>query len=110
MRTKVSTAAAKVDAKIVALDPQQAQLIGRLDRLTGKALMHEGRQLITQAGSQWTVDLASVSHSSSVGIALLVDWQRYSQHKQVAIKFVNIPQKMKDVIEFSGLKGMFNLK
>jgi phospholipid transport system transporter-binding protein len=110
MRINVSTAATKVDAKIVAVDPQQAQLIGRLDRLTGKKLLHDGRQLIARSGSQWTVDLVGVSHSSSVGIALLVDWQRYSQHKQVAIEFVNIPQKMKDVIEFSGLKGMFNLK
>ena len=110
MRKNISTAATKIGAKLVAVDPQQAQLIGRLDRLTGKELLRDGRQLIAQAGSQWTVDLAGVNHSSSVGIALLVDWQRYSQHKQVAIEFVNIPQKMKDVIEFSGLKGMFNLK
>lgn len=110
MRKNISTAATKIDAKLVAVDPQQAQLIGRLDRLTGKELLRDGRQLIAQAGSQWTVDLAGVNHSSSVGIALLVDWQRYSQHKKVTIEFVNIPQKMKDVIEFSGLKGMFNLK
>ena len=110
MRTKVSTAATKIDARLVAVDPQQAQLICRLDRLTGKELLHEGRKMIAQSGSHWTVDLVGVSHSSSVGIALLVDWQRYSQHKKVTIEFVNIPQKMKDVIEFSGLKGMFNLK
>lgn len=96
-------------AKLIAISPEQAQLSGRLDRLTAKELLHQGRRLIAKSGSQWQVDLAEVNHSSSVGIALLLDWQRYGLGKNVTVEFINLPEKMKDVIEFSGLTEVFKL-
>ena len=98
-----------MNATLVAIDPQKAQLSGRLDRLTAKDLLKQGRLLIAQSGSTWQVDLADVHHSSSVGIALLLDWQRYSLEKNSTIEFLNVPKKMQDVIEFSGLKGILKL-
>jgi phospholipid transport system transporter-binding protein len=100
---------ASTNAKLIAISAQQAQLSGRLDRLTAKELIQQGRRLIANSGSQWQVDLAEVGHSSSVGIALLLDWQRYSHGKNVTIEFANVPKKMQDVIEFSGLKEVFKL-
>jgi phospholipid transport system transporter-binding protein len=105
----MSTNVASAKAELIAIDPQKAQLSGRLDRLTGKALLQQGRRLIAQSGSQWQVDLAAVNHSSSIGIALLLDWQRYGLDKKVTIEFINVPKKMQDVIEFSGLKDVFKL-
>ncbi len=105
----MSTNVKKSNAKLIALSPQQAQLSGRLDRLTGKELLEQGRRLITKAGSNWQVDLADVDHSSSVGIALLLDWLRYSQRKNVSLELLNVPQKMQQVIDFSGLSDVFNL-
>tara|TARA_R110001583_G_scaffold4439_2_gene25728 strand:+ start:1154 stop:1504 length:351 start_codon:yes stop_codon:yes gene_type:complete len=101
--------AATMNATLTAITPQKAKLSGRLDRLTAKVLLQQGRRLIAESGSQWQVDLAEVNHSSSVGIALLLDWQRYSLDKKVTIEFLNVPQKMQDVIEFSGLKDIFKL-
>ncbi|MBL4796248.1 MAG: STAS domain-containing protein [Oleispira sp.] len=98
-----------MNAKLIAISPQQAQLSGRLDRLTAKELLQQGRRLIAKAGSQWQVDLAEVNHSSSVGIALLLDWLRYGQGKNVTLEFLNVPDKMLDVIEFSGLAEVFKL-
>lgn len=97
------------DAKITAINPQQATLSGRLDRLVGKELSAQGRRLIAASGKQWQVDLTEVHHSSSVGIALLLDWLRYAKRKNIEIEFVNVPQKMRQVIEFSGLTAIFNL-
>lgn len=94
-------------AELIAMNPQQAKLSGRLDRLVGKTLLTQGRGLIAKADSQWTVDLANVNHSSSVGIALLLDWLRYGQQKNVAVEFLHMPQKMNEVIEFSGLSEIF---
>lgn len=96
-------------AKLIAITPQQAQLSGRLDRLTGKGLIEQGRRLIAKSDSQWSVDLSEVNHSSSVGIALLLDWLRYGKQKNISVEFLNVPQKMHDVIEFSGLNGLFKL-
>ena len=101
--------ASLTNAKLIATSPNQAQLSGQLDRLAGKALLEQGRRLIAKSGSDWQVDLAEVSHSSSVGIALLLDWLRYGQRKKVSIEFLNVPQKMRDVIEFSGLSDVFKL-
>tara|TARA_B100001059_G_scaffold230501_1_gene264807 strand:- start:1310 stop:1630 length:321 start_codon:yes stop_codon:yes gene_type:complete len=105
----VSANPTETTATLVAINAQQARLSGRLDRLTGKALIQQGRSLIAKAGTQWQVDLADVSHSSSVGIALLVDWQRYSQNKNITLELLNVPSKMKDVIEFSGLTAFLKL-
>lgn len=96
-------------AQLIAINPQQAQLSGRLDRLTGKGLIKEGRNLIAKAESKWQVDLAGVDHSSSVGIALLLDWQRYSLGKNISLELLNVPKKMQDVIEFSGLTEFLTL-
>jgi phospholipid transport system transporter-binding protein len=97
------------NAKLIAISPQQAQLSGRLDRLTAKVLLEQGRRMIAKSGSGWQVDLAEVNHSSSVGIALLIDWLRYGKGKKIEVEFINVPQKMRQVIEFSGLSDVFNL-
>ena len=105
----MSVNVASTNATLIAISPQQAQLSGRLDRLTAKELIQQGRRLIASSGSQWQVDLTEVNHSSSVGIALLLDWQRYGHEKNVIIDFANVPKKMQDVIEFSGLAEVFKL-
>jgi phospholipid transport system transporter-binding protein len=109
MSTTLNADLTTLNATLMAITPQQAQLSGRLDRITAKALLNEGRRLIAAAESQWQVDLAAVNHSSSVGIALLLDWQRYGLSKNVTIEFINVPRKMQDVIEFSGLNEVFKL-
>jgi phospholipid transport system transporter-binding protein len=98
-----------MSAKLIAITPQQAQLSGRLDHLVGKELLAHGRRLITKSGSRWQVDLVKVSHSSSVGIALLLDWLRYGRRKNVTLEFLNVPLNMRQVIEFSGLSEVFDL-
>jgi anti-anti-sigma factor len=109
MTTNISAKVTGVSAELIAIDTQAATLSGRLDRLTAKKLLQQGRRLIAQATSQWQVDLTDVHHSSSVGIALLLDWKRYGIDKNVTVEFLNVPQKMQDVIEFSGLKEVFKL-
>jgi anti-anti-sigma factor len=109
MTINISAKVTGVSAELIAIDPQKATLSGCLDRLTAKKLLQQGRSLIAQSGSQWQVDLSDVHHSSSVGIALLLDWKRYGIDKNVTVEFLNVPQKMQDVIEFSGLKEVFKL-
>jgi anti-anti-sigma factor len=109
MTTNISAKVAGVSAELIAIDPKKATLSGCLDRLTAKKLLQQGRRLIAESALQWQVDLTDVHHSSSVGIALLLDWKRYGIDKNVTVEFLNVPQKMQDVIEFSGLKEVFKL-
>lgn len=99
----------QMNAKLIAVSSDKAQLSGQLDRLAGKELLEQGRRLIAKSSGEWQVDLADVNHSSSVGIALLMDWLRYGKRKNKAVEFQNVPQKMRDVIEFSGLAEVFKL-
>ena len=107
MTTNSKTNATSMNASLVATNPQQDLLSCRLDRLTAKELIKQGRGLIAKSGTHWQVDLADVNHSSSVGIALLLDWKRYALGKNVSLEFLNLPKKMQDVIEFSGLTEVF---
>jgi phospholipid transport system transporter-binding protein len=100
----------KTRASLLSINSHQAELSGCLDRLVGKQLLEQGRGLIETAGSEWKVDLAGVTRSSSVGIALLIDWKRYGKNKNVEIDFLNVPDKMRQVIEFSGLSTVFDQK
>lgn len=97
-------------AELRSINPQQAQLTGRIDRLVGKELLDQGRRLIAASNGQWQVDLGGVTQSSSVGIALLLDWLRYGKRKNQTVEFLNVPEKMLQVIEFSGLTDVFSLK
>lgn len=99
----MSLIAPEVNAQMAVINTQQASLSGRLDRLVAKRLLEEGRRLIESAGQQWQLDLSGVTQSSSVGIALLLDWLRFAQQKNTRIEFINVPHKMRQVIEFSGL-------
>lgn len=98
-----------MSAKLIAINPHQAQLSGHLDHLVAKELLAQGRRLIANSGSQWQVDLGEVNHSSSVGIALLLDWLRYGRRKNVTLEFLHVPLNMRQVIEFSGLSETFDL-
>lgn len=109
MASSTQVISPQMNAKLISVGPDNAQLSGRLDHLAGKELLEQGRRLIAKSDEQWLVDLAEVNHSSSVGIALLLDWLRYGKRKNKAVVFTNVPAKMTHVIEFSGLKAVFNL-
>ncbi len=49
------------------------------------------------------VDLGTVSHSDSAGVALLVEWMRMAKHQGVQLSFSNIPEQMWAIIEVSDL-------
>lgn len=52
------------------------------------------------------VDLKGLDQSDSSGLALLTGWVRVAQEKNKAIKFMNMPSFMKDVLQVCGLEGV----
>ncbi len=52
------------------------------------------------------VDLKGLDQSDSSGLALLTGWVRMAQERNKAIKFMNMPSFMKDVLQVCGLEGV----
>lgn len=108
--TAKDTGSTVQDTGLVVIDAQHAQLVGNVDRLVGKSLIEQGRRFIAGSNGSCQFDLAAVGRASSVGVALMLDWLRYAKRKQVSIEFTNVPEKMRHVIEFSGLTDVISLK
>ena len=96
-----------MSASLVAVDDQNAQLKGALDHHSGAELLQQGQRLLDKAGSNWHVDLSEVTHSSSVGVALLLGWKRYATKNNTSLVLKSVPENMRHVMEFSGLQGIF---
>ena len=45
-------------------------------------------------GDQLIVDLAEVEHSNSAGLALLLEWMKIAQQKDLQIKYHNVPEQL----------------
>lgn len=96
-----------MSAEIVAVNNNEARLSGELVHQYGTDLLHQGERLLESAGDVWTLDLADVTHSSSVGIALLTGWMRHGKQYETRVEFRNMPTNMRDMIRFNGLEGLF---
>lgn len=96
-----------MSAKLISVDKQNARLSGDLTHHTGAELLQQGKRLLNAASQQWTVDLADVTHSSSVGVALLLGWKRHAEQQQLAMNIQNLPENMLHVMQFSGLESVF---
>jgi phospholipid transport system transporter-binding protein len=90
------------------IDNQNAELSGDLTSDTVVSLLAEGRKLIDLADQRWTLEMAGVGKVSSAAVALLLDWIRYAQGKQVEIGFRSVPGHMLPIVEVSDLEPLFD--
>jgi phospholipid transport system transporter-binding protein len=52
---------------------------------------------------QITVDLGGVGNADSAGLALMIEWVKYSRSKRVQLRFRNIPEQLLNLAKLSGL-------
>jgi len=86
------------------------QLVGVLDYLTAPKLREQGRRLIIQEKiNPIRLDCSAVTHSSSVGLALLLAFIRDAKavHKTLIIQ--QLPQEMRQIAQVSGIVQLLDL-
>jgi phospholipid transport system transporter-binding protein len=49
-----------------------------------------------------TIDLGRVTSTDSAGLALMIEWIRYSRHNRTQIAFKNIPEQLLNLAKLSG--------
>ncbi len=79
------------------------ELIGRLDAESVPNLLRQTESFNPSENESVVINLSAVTHSSSVGIALLLEWQRQANTSQFEIQFINMPEKMRAIAEICGL-------
>ncbi|MCK9398022.1 MAG: STAS domain-containing protein [Methylobacter sp.] len=56
-----------------------------------------------KAAKEITIDLGRVSCTDSAGLALMIEWVKYSRHNRTHIAFKNIPEQLLNLAKLSGL-------
>lgn len=49
-----------------------------------------------------TIDLSRVSSTDSAGLALMIEWIRYSRQNRTQLSFKNIPEQLLNLAKLSG--------
>lgn len=60
-----------------------------------------------RASDDITIDLGQISKADSAGLALMVEWRHLARQSQRRLRFVNIPEQLRQLIRVSGLENLF---
>ena len=66
------------------------------------------REILNSKQNKIIIDLSTVSHSDSAGIALLTCLQKEATERRQNIQFVNIPDQLQQIIQLSHLEDILN--
>ncbi|MDI1278574.1 MULTISPECIES: STAS domain-containing protein [Methylobacter] len=55
-----------------------------------------------KAAKEITIDLSRVSNTDSAGLALMIEWIKYSRHNRTQLSFKNIPEQLLNLAKLSG--------
>lgn len=64
---------------------------------------------IAQAGSAITVDLVEVQKADSAGLALLLEWLHRARAAGRELRFVNVPEQVRSLVQVSGLNRALDI-
>lgn len=95
-------------SKVVRVDGNRMALEGDVSVTNAMDLRVQGEALLAELSSPVAVDLAAAGNMGSVGLSLLLCWQRKAETLGKRIDVVNMPDKMRDVSRVSGLDQMLN--
>jgi phospholipid transport system transporter-binding protein len=55
-----------------------------------------------KAAKEITLDLSHVSSTDSAGLALMIEWIKYTRSKRIRLDFKNIPEQLLNLAKLSG--------
>jgi phospholipid transport system transporter-binding protein len=67
------------------------------------AQLHAHARKLLEGEGELVIDLAAVDRADSAGLALLVEWTRLARGLDRPIRFVNMPEQMREIAAVSGL-------
>jgi phospholipid transport system transporter-binding protein len=86
------------------------RIVGDLDFDTVPRLLGEGAAMFARSGDGVVVDLGSVHRTTSVGLALMVEWVRQARRANKTVTFSNVPAQMLAMARVSQLDALLKLE
>ncbi|NOT11384.1 MAG: STAS domain-containing protein [Methylococcaceae bacterium] len=90
-------------SKLSIIDQGAGQLIVNSD-LTFRSI--DGQSVnsfaFLKAGKEITIDLSRVASADSAGLALMIEWIKYTRNKRISLHFKNIPEQLLTLAKLSG--------
>ena len=94
----------------VTLEDGVLRIQGVLDYRSGPLLRKQGQELIRSSkADNLEVNCAAVEKSSSVGLALLLDFMRDAEQGGKTVKLTHLPLDMQKIAEVCGLTEILNI-
>jgi len=94
------------NAAIQALGEGRFLLSGDLDFDDVPQLLGAGASMFAHESACLVLDLSGVRRTTSVGLALMVEWLRRARQANKSIEFQNVPAQMLAMAKISGLDGI----
>jgi phospholipid transport system transporter-binding protein len=91
----------------VSLKDQVLSLVGELTFANAANIYQQGQRLLLQQSStRMTIDLAGLTHSNTLTLAVVVQWIRGLPKTQV--RLVHVPEKLAAIMRASSLEGLID--
>lgn len=97
------------DARLETQGEGRFRVEGDLDYDTVSRLLHVDDIMFSQGTKDIVVDLGGITRTTSVGLALMLEWLRMAHSKSKNIKFSNVPAQMLAMAKVSQLETILQL-
>jgi phospholipid transport system transporter-binding protein len=91
-------------SKLSIIDQGSGRLVVNSD-LTFKSIDGQSVKSLAflKAGKEITIDLSRVANADSAGLALMIEWIKYTRSKRIPLRFKNVPEQLLTLAKLSGL-------
>jgi len=98
------------EATLEALGEGRFRVVGDLDYETVNLLLEGGDDLFAQNLAHIEIDLGGIGRSTSVGLALMLEWLRQARSRNIDIRFNHVPPQMLGLAKVSQLETILQLE
>lgn len=97
------------NASLEELGNGRFRVLGALDHETVDQLLKVDEQLFDSNWKEIEVDLSGVTRTTSVGLALMLEWLRQAQLRNTDIRFSHVPAQILGIAKLSQLESILAL-
>jgi phospholipid transport system transporter-binding protein len=97
------------EARLDSTGEGKFRIEGNLDYNTVKQLLDQDSSLFSQNSEHITIDLGGIDRTTSVGLALMLEWLRQARSKNKSIQFINVPEQILAMARISQLETILQL-
>jgi len=97
-------------ATLEALGQGRFRVAGELDYETVDRLLDDDDSLFADNPREIEIDLSGVTHTTSVGLALMLEWLRQARSRNIAIRFSRVPAQILGIARLSQLEDILQIE